>query len=57
MDRFAVEVVDGEGAAVATTDLVGGSTAAPVTPITADAAPDFHLVVDTGQASEGSPAT
>lgn len=57
MDRFAVEVVDGEGAVVAATDFAAGSTVAPVAAIAEDAAPNLHLVVDIGRETAGTPVT
>lgn len=56
MDRFVVEVIDEEGLVVAATDFAGGSTAASVTTIAADAAATLHLVIDVSQESAGMPA-
>lgn len=57
MDRFAVEVVDGEGVVVAATDFGVGSTAVPVAAIPQETAATLYLVVDISQETAGTPAT
>lgn len=55
MDRFAVAVIDAEGAVIAATDFAAGELAAPVAGLAADAASSHRLVVDISQEVEGTP--
>lgn len=56
MDRFAVTIVDAEGAVVASTDFAAGALAASIATDDVDTLADYRVLIDVDEKIAGAPA-